>query len=633
MSPPPQSSPDLPADLWQRDEALRRTAELIEQSAGRIRAVSFDFFDTLVWRMVGKPTDVFCEVARRLHQENLLPATVTPADYEVFRRLAEVKSRERQIAKQHKLEDINLADIYEQLHAIVKDPAAAMRIEHAVECELCVLNPVMSGFIRHLRSRGLKFLITSDIYFSAAQLKDILRANRFDPDVFDAVLTSSDTGVCKGTGNLFQRALKVLKLEPDELLHLGDNFPADVAGARKAGVLGCHYLQGARSTATVLDRERFLLGAQSPVFSANSLRLLAARQFPDGSDDAFFGRAGALIMGPVLTRFATWACDQFVGAGVRKVGALMREGELFGQLLQREAESRGYDLEITPLYLNRRSTDLAAIGRLTAENLIAWLETRPTLSVKAILTQFGLGAADFKRSPLGLDEKLDHPGKVLRFAKFLFTPEIARRIEAQSAKERRKVLDYLKPWLAGDGSFGVCDIGYSASAQTQLKRILDLEGITTHVVGCYMVTYERAADRVLEGVDIRDFLGAFGHPDFYYRAFLRSPAFLEQAIVAALGTTLGYQRQADGTVTPVLEQMPFDDKMVRRQRQFKQGVLEFQTFWHWTRRWRSRFAGRKHRILPPCPRRRGPRLRADSGPCDRIPDPGRGGAFRFPGPG
>jgi glycosyltransferase involved in cell wall biosynthesis/FMN phosphatase YigB (HAD superfamily)/tetratricopeptide (TPR) repeat protein len=573
-------------ELWRREESLRRADELIRRSGGRVRAVSFDFFDTIVWRPVAKPTDVFCEVARRLHAENLLPATVTPEDYEVLRRHAEIKTREHQITKDPSREDISIHDIYGHLKMLIKDSEAAVRIEHSAECDLCVLNPVMAGFIRHARALGLKTLIVSDIYFSADQLKEILRANHFDPGLFDLALTSCDEGLCKGTGNLFKRALKMLKLEPEQMIHVGDNFLADVTGARKAGVRGCHYAQTSRSMRTILDREQFLLGGQSAQFSANSLRNMAARLFPAGTDEGFFGRAGAFLMGPLLTRYAGWACEQFVAAGVRKVGALMREGELFGQLLQHEAEERGFDLAITPLYLNRRSTDLAAIGKLTADNLIAWLEARCTLPVGGILKQFGLGEADFRKAPIALDEKADRPEKIVELARFLFTPQIAKRIEARSAEERRKLVDYLQPWLEGGKPLGVCDIGYSASAQTQLKHILDLEKVPTHVIGCYLVSYERAADRILDGVDIRHYLGAFGHPDFYFRAFVRSPAFMEQSLVAAIGTTLGYERQADGTVAPVLDRMPYNDTMVSRQQYFKQGVLEFQKLWHWVRRLR-----------------------------------------------
>ncbi|HTV75774.1 MAG TPA: HAD-IA family hydrolase, partial [Candidatus Baltobacteraceae bacterium] len=574
---------NLPPDLWRHDESLRRAAELIECSAGRVRAVSFDFFDTLVWRLVAKPVDAFREAGHRLRQKQLLRSTISAADFEMLRQVAELKTRERQAVKNAAREDIQACDLYQQMGAILNDPAAGVEIELGVESDLCLLNPVMAGFVQHVRERGLRVLIVSDIYLSAEHLRGILRANRFDPEIFDFILTSSDTGVRKATGNLFRHALKILKFEAEQLLHIGDNLGADVAGARKAGVRGCHYRQANPEITTILEREKFLLGGQAPSFSFNSLRQLAARNFAGPSDEEFFGRSGALLMGPLLTRYATWACEQFAAAGVRKVGAFMREGEILGRLLQNEADAMGHALEITPLYVNRKSTDLAAIDKLSADNIIGWLERRQTLSVETILEHFGLRPVDVANSPFSPDEKINTHERVLKLAKFLFTPKIAGQIEARSAEERRKVMDYLRPWIESGAPVGLCDLGYNASAQTQLKRILDIEGRPARFIGCYLVTCERAASRVLDGLDVRHFLGAFGQPDFHHFAFLRSPAFVEQCLVAPTGTTLGYERAADGTVMPVLDKMRFPPELLRRQRSFKDGVLFFQKLWLWFR--------------------------------------------------
>jgi glycosyltransferase involved in cell wall biosynthesis/FMN phosphatase YigB (HAD superfamily)/Tfp pilus assembly protein PilF len=568
---------------WQYDESLCRADKLIELSSGRVRAVSFDFFDTLVWRLVAKPVDAFREVGRRLRQKEMLRSTISADDFETLRRLAEYKTRERQALKDATLEDIHIREIYQQMDSIVTDPAAGVEIEHGVESDLCMLNPVMAGFIHHLRQRGLRVLVVSDIYFSGDHLRRILLANQFDPSIFDAMLTSCDADVCKGTGNLFRHALKTLNLEADQMLHIGDNPAPDVVGARKAGVRGCHYQQATQETNTILEREKFLLGGQNPVFNANSLRMLAARAFPENTDEGSFGRMGALLLGPVLTRFATWACDQYLASGVRKVGAFMREGELFAQILQCESDVRGLDLEIKPLYINRKATALAALGGLTADGVIDWLVRRSTLPVKTILAHFGIAPESARHLPFSLEEKTDSRERVLQLAKFLFSPEIASRIEARSAEERRKVLDYLRPWLESGDAIGLCDIGYNASAQTQLKRIFDLESNRTHMVGCYLLTGEGSAARILESLDVRHYLGSFGRPEHLYHAFLRSPAFVEQSFVAPVGTTLGYTRQPDGKVTPVLDEVRFDEATMRRQRRFKEGVALFQNLWHWFR--------------------------------------------------
>jgi GT2 family glycosyltransferase/FMN phosphatase YigB (HAD superfamily) len=573
----------LPADLWRNEESLRRAAELIELSAGRVRAVSFDFFDTLVWRLTARPTDVFPEVGRRLKEQQLIPAHVTSADFATLRRVAEGKARQAQHRRDKAVEDVRLDAVYAQMRSLIKDGAMAAKTEVAAESDLCVLNPSMMAFARHARERGLRVVIISDIYLAADALREIIRANHGDPSFFEHIFTSGDCGVCKGTGNLFRAALKALRLKPEELLHLGDHPGADVVGARKAGVRACPYVQGTPTAHSVLARETALLGGNEPAFSINSLRLLAARQFPGETEEAFFARSGALLLGPLLSRFATWACEQFTTSGVRKVGAFMREGDLFGPMLQAEANHQRLPLAIEPLFVNRKSTDLAAIGRLSAENLLDWLGRRETLPVKTILNHFGLAAEQLPGLPFSADERINSPDRLHQLAKHLFTPEIAQPIEARSAEERRKVVDYLRPWLESGAAFGVCDIGYNASAQMQIARILEMEGIRVPMVGCYLVTSERAASRVLDGLDVRHFLGSFGQPDFHFASFIRSPAFVEQSLTAPIGTTLGYQRQSDGSVTPVLDEVRFAPELLRRQRAFKDGVLAYQKLWLWTR--------------------------------------------------
>lgn len=572
---------DLPADLWQREPALR-AAEVLRRKLGhRLRAVSLDFFDTLVWRLTPEPSAVFREVGWRLRHRGFLPAHLAPQDYQLLRRMAEARARKRQRLADKTREDITLQEIVAALAAVGCDPTVALDTEVAVEAELCVLNPSVLQFAQHIKAVGLRLFVVSDVYLSAQHLAGILQANGLDPGFFDGIFSSADAGRCKSTGNLFRHVLEATGLAPDQLLHLGDNLQADVAGARQAGVRALHYGPPPGPWATVFDREAFLRGPQDPAFSVQALRTLAARHFSGDDVTAFFGQAGAVLMGPVLSRFASWVCDQLAEAGIRKVGAFMREGAILGQLIQRESQRRGLALEVLPLYANRKSTDLAAIGRLTAENLVDWLGRRQTLPVSQVLAHFGLEPSDCRGLQVAPDQKLDTPERVLQLAKFLFTPEVTQRIEARSAEERRKVLDYLKPWLEEGASFGVCDIGYNASTQFQLHRILQLEGRPARILGCYMVTCPTAASRALEGLEVRHFLGHFGQPAWLFQAFLRSPAFLEQLLAAPAGTTLGYERQPDGSVRPLLDRLRFPPELLARQEAFQQGVLWYQTLWLW----------------------------------------------------
>ena len=53
---------------------------------------------------------------------------------------------------------------------------------------------------------------------------------------FDHVVTSEDCRSYKPRPEMFARALSVLELEPDEVLHVGDSFGSDVRGAHAVGI-------------------------------------------------------------------------------------------------------------------------------------------------------------------------------------------------------------------------------------------------------------------------------------------------------------------------------------------------------------------------------------------------------------
>ena len=574
----------LPGDLWQRDAVLRHAERLLQGPGSRVRAVSLDFFDTLVWRWTVEPTGVFTEVGRRLQACGKLPTHIRPEDYRVYRRMAEVRARDRHLLGPDKPEDVTLEQVLAELQRLLPDPATAGALEIEAEQELCCVNPGMVQFAAWLKARGLRLFVVSDVYLSAEHLRGILRANGLDPSLFDAVYTSGDARQCKSTGNLFRRVLAEQGLKPDELLHLGDNPEADVAGAHRAGVRALLYEAPDQLLSVIFEREQFLLGAGEFTFGMHALRQLAARASSGDGDLEFFRRLGATVLGPVLTRFAGWACDQFAAAGVRRVGAFMREGGLLGRLVQVEAEARGLPLEVLPLYANRRSTELAALGRLTAQKLLDWLQRRQALPAREVLRQLGIDPALARGLRVGLDEKLNVPDRVVELARFLFEPPIARRIEQRSAEERQKVLDYLAPWLEREEPWGVCDLGYNASAQAQIHEILRLEGRSSRMVGCYVMTCEVAAQRALEGMDVRHYLGRFGHPLQMHWAFLRSPAVVEQLMAAPCGTTLGYERGPEGKVRPRLDKLRFSPELLERQKAFQDGVIWFQSLWLWLRR-------------------------------------------------
>jgi putative hydrolase of the HAD superfamily len=86
--------------------------------------------------------------------------------------------------------------------------------------------------LAELRGRGLTLVVASNWDCS---LPDWLRPAGV-LDLVDGVVTSAEVGAAKPNPRVFERALAVAGVEPDEALHAGDKLDNDVEGAARAGV-------------------------------------------------------------------------------------------------------------------------------------------------------------------------------------------------------------------------------------------------------------------------------------------------------------------------------------------------------------------------------------------------------------
>ncbi len=65
--------------------------------------------------------------------------------------------------------------------------------------------------------------------------------------LFRCVILSEEIGVRKPDPNIFLRAVAEMRMMPRKCLHVGDNFDADIVGAKNAGLRSCWFNSGAQS--------------------------------------------------------------------------------------------------------------------------------------------------------------------------------------------------------------------------------------------------------------------------------------------------------------------------------------------------------------------------------------------------
>lgn len=189
--------------------------------------ISFDIFDTLIFRPVGQPTDVFYLIGEKLGI----------SDFKNIRAWAEWDARVKCNDKNGHME-IKLADIWQNLQEDVGVLAEdGMQVEIDTELSLCYANPFMLEVWKELKRQGKKIIVVSDMYLTKDVLEQMLQKNGFVG--YEKLYVSCEYEKNKASGSLFK---EVKKDYPNErIIHVGDNPHSDNYMAKKNGFAACPY--------------------------------------------------------------------------------------------------------------------------------------------------------------------------------------------------------------------------------------------------------------------------------------------------------------------------------------------------------------------------------------------------------
>ena len=158
----------------------------------RARVLSLDCFDTLLWRSVHNPRDVFAD----------LPL----AGGAIARRAAAEAACRRRSADRHDFGEVTLTDIYTRLmpNADAVAHETAIAAELAIEASHCFAFAPTVDLIRDARARGMTVIIVSDTYLTENQLRALIAAAAGDDvaAMIDRIFCSCSHGIGKAGGSV-----------------------------------------------------------------------------------------------------------------------------------------------------------------------------------------------------------------------------------------------------------------------------------------------------------------------------------------------------------------------------------------------------------------------------------------------
>ena len=411
-----------------------------------LRRASFDVFDTLLERPFVRPSHLFTHVARRCPPTGLV-AKLVP--YRGLRMAAEFLTR----CLHPGAEDITMAAIFRVLGWVVPNAQALQQAELDAEFRLCRPRPREIERFHDLEAAGCRPVVISDMYLPADFIQAMLAHHWLSPS---AVYVSSQEGLRKGTGHLFERVCALEGVPPAAWVHVGDNPVSDQAQPRALGM-------------QVIAVTPPHPGRVQPGLLGSVVAALAARQESPGP----WRSLGAEAVGPMVLAYARFVAERVRVHQPARVFFLGRDGYLTKSCFERlcPGVSTGY------LELSRRALLLPSFHDLD-----------PNMEY-LLFEGMALTVADFFRR-IGVERPVDMadgPLNANRTRVSAWLHENKGTFLAQCATEREQLLAYLQR-QGFEGEVLLVDLGWHGTIQKALETLAARNGIPVVMRGLFFGT-------------------------------------------------------------------------------------------------------------------------------------------------
>ncbi|PQA88552.1 HAD family hydrolase [Hyphococcus luteus] len=554
-------------------------AQLAEAlAAADIALVSFDLFDTLIFRNIEAPADLYAFLEMRLRQKGF----AVPFEFAQKRLDAELQARSLATG-----EEIELRDIYRCLQEETGVPDSLLdafyKEEVEIEVDFCAPRPVGQKLWEAAKKAGPRICVTSDMYLPETCIRRILDKCGFGD--FETLYLSSSLGATKKHGTLFKHIAKETGLEPGKILHVGDTVKTDITPAKEAGLETLHLPKSIEH----FRQNDFLAsayakrGAIAEADRSAIVGTVACRLFGEGraseEDSAFNGDPWAMgyaCIGPMLLGFSQWLRRQSAQHDVRMLHFLSREGLIMKKAFDRLQAVAPTGVGSNYLYGSRRAIRIANLA--TRQDITELLnQTIDVNATVAALMEGRFGAPASALTPAVLREAgvssaeamirtlPDYKAKLYKICAAL-----SDEILENAAEERKLYLEYLtENGFDNPQETALVDIGWSGNMQGALGRLLE-----TPLRGYYFATLSSAHKWSVQGQNLHGYFAEFcanpvSMPILNYRLLL------EDMLCDITPSVVRVEKGEDGAFRPVFKDRQEDADRIAAVAPLQEGALKF----------------------------------------------------------
>ncbi len=196
------------------------------ESILRYDVISFDMFDTLIFRKCSRPEEIF-KIVEDSYNKNHADECIT---------FVKTRIEAEKMARKRKGEgEVTLDEIYECMEAYPQRVTDEIKeLEILTEMNNCIPNSEVVELYKRAVNAKKKVIVISDMYLPKRVVLDIL--NRCEINQKVNLFLSSELNQTKKEGSLYRTVLKELGEDPIRVIHIGDNLISDYFQAKRFGM-------------------------------------------------------------------------------------------------------------------------------------------------------------------------------------------------------------------------------------------------------------------------------------------------------------------------------------------------------------------------------------------------------------
>lgn len=479
----------------------------------KIRAVSFDLFDTLVKRPAIHASDIFSLLDQALAEH--MPKFVRFSDVRstAFRRLGAEMERRGGRPPEYSLDQIYdyVGDV---LGLDLETRALLLEAEVQLESDLVQVRRTGFALTQVVEAYEKPWAITTDTYFNEEQLDRVALTKL--PAAPQRVVSSLREQKTKAVGDLFAVTVDTFCLPEHAILHIGDRIDHDVSNAERAGLESAWF----PSATTAAESHSRLAAVWNGVREERASALLRGMLFGELFDNPFRSftadstcggspaTLGYLAVGPALIGWASWILRTAGSRGLDSLLFLSRDGFLPFEICQRLVSDSAFKKHPRMSYVMSSRRAMFTLfnqqrGHVGFTEFVHGLS--PNSTVRTLLTtRFGsrvaaeLGPTVAAAGPGSMDVKIGKKADQVKNALSQVSDTITEMCSGDDGAARDYYLD-----AVGDSMRpAIVDVGYSGSAQRGISLALDC-----NISGLYFTTMEHNLEHaVINGLEVDEFV-------------------------------------------------------------------------------------------------------------------------------